>query len=403
MSTGSTRRAFVRGGLAGLLACASLPRLALARADTDRRLVVVMLRGALDGLAAVAPYGDRHYRDARGELALPPPGAHNGLLDLDGFFGLHPRLVNLHRWYSAGQAAMVHAAATPYRQRSHFDGQNLLENGTSRPFGADDGWLNRAIAHMPGSAESDGTERGLALGQAVPLMLRGDQPVGSWAPSRLPEVTDETLDRIMDLYAPDAFFVTRLARALETDAMAPADAPPRMSGGRQFALLAEAAGGFLAPRVGPRIALLELSGWDTHANQGASTGQLAARLGQLDDGLGALERRLGDVWSSTVVVVVSEFGRTVSVNGTRGTDHGTGGAMLLAGGAVAGGRVIADWPGLAKDDRRDGRDLEATTDVRAVFTALRAEHMAVPHAALETKVFPGSGGTPPLQGLVRDA
>ncbi len=400
MSTGLSRRDFLGGGLSGLLAAAASPRLALARADTDRRFVVVMLRGALDGLAAVAPFGDPHYRDARGELALAPPGSADGVLDLDGFFGLHPRLVNLHRWFGAGQGAVVHAAATPYRQRSHFDAQNLLENGTTRPFGADDGWLNRAIAHMPGHAGTDGPERGLALGQAVPLMLRGAQPVGSWAPSKLPQVSDETLDRIMDLYAPDPFFVTRLARALETEAMAPPDAPGRVSAGRQFALLAEAAGGFLARADGPRIALLELSGWDTHANQGAATGQLAARLGLLDEGLGALEGRLGAAWSSTVVVAVSEFGRTVSVNGTRGTDHGTAGVMLLAGGAVAGGRVLADWPGLAPRDRRDGRDLEATTDVRSVFKALLAEHMAVPSAALETHVFPNSGDARPLEGLV---
>ena len=395
-----SRRAFLVQTLASASVAALWPGLSLARIDTEKRLVVVVLRGALDGLAAVPPYGESRYESTRGELALSSPGTADGALKLDGMFGLHPKLSALHEWYQIGDALVVHAAASPYRERSPFDGQNLLENGTGRPFGAADGWLNRAIAAMPRPPGAAGDERGIALGQNVPLLLRGSEPIGSWAPSVLPGVSDDTMNRIVDLYANDAFLSMRLANALETEAMAPDGKGRGRMGPQQFVEMADAAGSFLIERDGPRVAMLEATGWDTHANQGAHEGQLATRLRYLDEALGALRKRLGATWSDTVVLVVSEFGRTVSVNGTKGTDHGTAGVMFVAGGVVNGGRVVADWPGLRASDLYQGRDLMPTTDVRSVFKGILGDHLGVAESALETTVFPDSRAAAPVDGLI---
>ncbi len=395
-----SRRSFLKQTLVSGSVAAFWPGLSLASIDTDKRLVVVLLRGALDGLAAVPPYGDGRYKSTRGELALSKPGSAGGALKLDGMFGLHPELSTLHEWYQAGDALIVHATASPYRERSHFDGQNVLENGTGRAFGAADGWLNRALAVMPKPPGTADEERGIALGQNVPLLLRGPEPVGSWAPSMLPGVSDDTMSRIMDLYANDAFLSTRLANALQTEAMAPDGLSRGRMGPQRFVDMADAAGGFLIEPDGPRVAMLETGGWDTHANQGAGAGQLATRLGFLDKALGALQKRLGPTWPDTIVVVISEFGRTVSVNGSKGTDHGTGGVMFLAGGSVNGGRVIADWPGLRASDLYQGRDLMPTTDVRSVFKAVLNDHLGIAESALETSVFPDSSAAAPIDGLI---
>ncbi len=396
-----SRRTFLKQALTTSVLVAVWPGLSLARIDSDKRLVVVLLRGALDGLAAVPPYGDSKYRSVRGELALSQPGTTEGALKLDGFFGLHPELKQLHEWYQNGDALIIHAAASPYRERSHFDGQNLLENGTNRPFGASSGWLNRAIAAMPFDGDRIRDEHGIALGQNVPLMLRGSEPIGSWAPSMLPEVSDETINRIMDMYARDEFFATRLANALATEAMAPQGSGRRRMGPQQIVELAEAAAGFLAETNGPRVAMLEAGGWDTHANQGTHQGQLATRLRFLNQSLAALRRGLGATWQDTAVVVVSEFGRTVAVNGTKGTDHGTAGVMFVVGGAIDGGRIVADWPGLAAGDLYQGRDLMPTTDVRSIFKGMLADHMGVSESDLETQVFPDSRKASPVPNLIR--
>jgi uncharacterized protein (DUF1501 family) len=388
-----TRRRFLAGAALGSFA-AFAPRLLLANAATESRLVVVILRGALDGLAAVPAYGDGNYARLRGELAITAPS-----LRLDGMFALHPALEHLHERYRAKELAVIHAVASPYRERSHFDGQDLLENGTSRPH-ARDGWLNRALRSMTLDRPTDALA--VAIAQNVPLMLRGNARVNSWAPSRLPATDADTLQRIADLYALDPYFATRLQAALATDSIA----GDSMGGKRDplggFAALATSAGKLLAASDGPRIAVLEASGWDTHANQGAERGQLANRLGSLDAALEGLRVSLGDVWKRTAAVVVTEFGRTVAVNGTRGTDHGTGTCAFVVGGAVAGGRVIADWPGLARAALYQGRDLTPTLDVRSVFKGVLAEHMSVSEVALETSVFPESRGVAkPIEGLVR--
>ena len=297
----------------------------------------------------------------------------------------------------------MHAIASPYRERSHFDGQDVLETGAGAVGGARDGWLNRALAPLGGVL---GSESAIAMAQNTPLVLRGDQSVTSWAPSRLPDADESTLARLQDLYANDEFFATRLAQALRSQDIAAGQADMASGRGRgnnaqQFAATMSAAARFLTAADGPRIAVIEASGWDTHANQGATTGTLANRLAGLDAGITALRTELGEVWTNTVVAVVTEFGRTVRENGTRGTDHGTATAALLLGGAVDGGRVIADWPGLRASDLYEGRDLKPTADLRSLFKGVLIDHLALPHSLLERSVFPDSATAAPLERLIR--
>ncbi len=350
----ASRRDFLRMGLGSgvALGLATLPGVSFAaRASGDARLVVMILRGALDGLSLVPPFGDGDYAAARGPLAIGPPREPKGALDLDGFFGLHPALPQLYERWRARELIVVHATASPYRERSHFDGQNVLENGGDRPSGAASGWLNRALGALP-SPRADG----LALGQNVPLILRGPAPVGSWAPSLLPEVEPELVTRLRDLYSNDAPLAARLDEASRIGALVDEGGAPsgvaqqkmaRAGNGARLRAIAETAGRMLAAADGPRVAVMDAGGWDTHAGEGGAEGQLAGRLRTLDEVLAALRGGLGDAWARSAVLVCTEFGRTVEVNGTRGTDHGTGAAALLVGGALAGGRVLADWPGLA--------------------------------------------------------
>jgi uncharacterized protein (DUF1501 family) len=396
--TMTTRRSVLAGG-ATLTLLAPFARLRAA-ANRDSRFVLVILRGGLDGLAAVPPYAEPAYAQLRGSLALAKPGTQDGALDLDGTFGLHPSLTNLHSMYRAREALVLHAAATPYRERSHFDAQNVLEAGGTAPNSGDGGWLNRALAALDSAGDA---REAVALADSVPLVLRGELAVTSWAPSQLPETDDDTLARVRRLYeAADPELAASLNGALEARDIAGDGADARMGGGRGglgLAPLASAAARFLSTPDGPRIAVLDAGGWDTHANQGAAQGPLAQRLRGLDAGLQMLKTELGPHWRETTVLVVTEFGRTVAVNGTRGTDHGTAGCAFLVGGAVAGGRVVADWPGLAARDLHEGRDLRATTDLRALFKGVLHERFGVSESALARSVFPASDSIEPLEGL----
>jgi len=361
--------------------------------------VLVILRGGLDGLAAVPPYAEPQYQNLRGPLALSAPGTDGGALDLDGTFGLHPSLTNLHAMYRAGEALILHAAATPYRERSHFDAQNVLEAGSVTASAAAGGWLNRALGALNVAGEPRGA---VALADSVPLVLRGEFAVTSWAPSRLPDTDDDTLARVRRMYeATDPELAARLSAALDARELAgdAGDATMGGRGGQALAPLASAAARFLGSADGPRVAVLDVGGWDTHANQGAAQGALALRLRGLDTGLQLLKSELGSHWQTTSVLVVTEFGRTVAVNGTRGTDHGTAGCAFLVGGAVAGGRVVANWPGLAARDLHEGRDLRATTDLRALFKAVLHERLGVGESALAREVFPGSDAVKPLENV----
>jgi uncharacterized protein (DUF1501 family) len=404
-----TRRRFLLG--TGALATgAALPRMLFAytgAAAPGSRLAVVILRGALDGLSAVPPYADPDYTGLRRELAIAAPGAADGALMLDNAFGLHPSLGFLHERYGAGELIVFHAVSSPYRDRSHFDGQNVLENGLTKPLGSADGWLNRAIAALPSDPRI--AARAVAVSQNVPLILRGDTPVISKSPQLTPDVDDDLLSRLQDLYSKDDWFSARLSEAMQTDkmadgAVADASAAPMMAGkagADRLGPVSRMAATLMRSEGGPQVAVFEATGWDTHANQGAAKGVLAQRLGGLDQALRTLSAELGPLWSQTAVLVVTEFGRTAAMNGTRGTDHGTGSCAFLAGGAVRGGRVITDWPGLSRSALLDGRDLKPTLDLRSVFKTVLGEHLHIDAKSLDARVFPDSNGARPLQGLMR--
>lgn len=387
--------------VAQLTLLAPLSSLVHALPNPEARFVLVILRGGLDGLAAVPPYGESRYRELRGPLALDAPSQANGALELDGLFALHPSLANMHALYEIGELSVLHAVATPYRERSHFDAQKVLEAGGATPSTSSGGWLNRALLAL---SATDSERQGIALSASVPLVLRGPFSVTSWAPSHLPDADDDTLARIRELYEnTDPLLAARLmdalnARELTADTVREQGMGRR--GGQAVAPLATAAARFLAADDGPRIAVIDVGGWDTHANQGAAQGQLANRLRALDTGLETLRTELGAHWQDTSVLIVTEFGRTAAVNGTRGTDHGTAGAAFLAGGAIKGGRVVADWPGLAARDLHEGRDLRATLDLRAVCKTLLAEQFGISDRALENEVFPNSASARRLDALL---
>jgi uncharacterized protein (DUF1501 family) len=323
---------------------------------------------------------------------------------------------NLHRIYRAGQALFVHAMATPYRERSHFDGQDVLESGLPGPGASDTGWLNRALSALAsdGSAAAR-AQQAFAIGPITPLVMRGPAPVLSWMPPRLPPVSDETAMRLLDLYRhTDPAFagvleehigIAAIARAGGMDAK-PADGSPAVQTGgiaqvrTYFAEAAGAAAKFLARPDGPRVGALALDGWDTHVNEGAVKGRLADLLGALDGAIAAVETNMGDAWPDTVIALVTEFGRTAHINGNDGTDHGTATAALFAGGALKGGRVVADWPGLKDADLHDKRDLKPTTDLRSVLKGLLRDHLRVDEHHLETTVFPDSATTRSIEGLL---
>jgi uncharacterized protein (DUF1501 family) len=407
-----------------LFAWAHLPKVAMAE-GRDPRLLVIVLRGALDGLAAVAPVGDPDYQALRGDKILRLDGP-SPALRLDRFFALNPAMPNLHRLYTAGQASIVHAVATPYRERSHFDGQDVLESGLAAPGATDTGWLNRALSAMePGGRVDPGNRKAFAVGPVTPLVVRGPAPVLSWTPPRLPPAGEDTLMRLLDLYRhSDAALARALEQRIGLAAIARAGGmetepqpgqpspgavqagqprPPAAQVNQVRAYFAESAGSaakFMARPDGPRVGALAFDGWDTHADEGAVNGRLAALLGALDGAMAAIEAGMGAAWRDTVVAVVTEFGRTARINGTEGTDHGTATIALLAGGAVKGGRVIADWPGLKTANLRDQRDLKPTTDLRAVIKGVLRDHLRMPDTMLTAKVFPESTSAKPLTGLV---
>src|SRR3974390_2208057 len=333
----ASRRRFLAGAGA-LAASAAFPRVLFAATGGSSRLVVVILRGALDGLAAVPPYGDPDYVALHRELAIGAPGSADGALALDGTFGLHPSLAFLHERFAAGELVVFNAVASPFRDRPHFDGLNVLEKGLAKPSGTADGWLNRALAALP-LGRGSSAERAVAISQNVPLILRGEAAVISKSPQATPDVDEELLARLADLYSTDDWFSARLSEAMQTEKMVDGAAAMPNESARPQALdrigaVPHMAAGLMRSDGGPEIAVNEAGGWDTHANQGAAKGALAGRLAGLDKAVRTLAGELGPLWQQTAVLVVTEFGRTAAVNGTRGTDHGTRGCALLARGAA---------------------------------------------------------------------
>jgi uncharacterized protein (DUF1501 family) len=396
-----SRRAMLVGAGA-MFAWAYRPRLASAAGTRDPRFIVIVLRGALDGLATVAPVSDPSYERLHGQIALSLTGEHPAIR-LDSFFALHPAMPVFARQYKQGHAAVVHATATGYRERSHFDGQDVLESGYAVPGMVQSGWLNRAIGALaPGERIAP---RGLAIGPTTALIMRGPVPVLGWAPQLAASASDDLADRVLDLYVHrDPLLKAALEQGLDTDRIAAREGTVRRAGGAGGAigamrLTAEGAAKLMAAEDGPRIAALSFDGWDTHANEGGAVGRLAQLLGGLDSAFEAFEQGLGTRWKETTIVAVTEFGRTARINGTVGTDHGTGTVALLAGGAVKGGRVITDWPGLKDEQLYERRDLKPTTDLRAVLKGLLAEQFDLSPAVLTSTVFPQSEAARPLLGL----
>ncbi len=376
------RRQILIGGSAAALMG---PRIAFAKAETERRLVLLIQRGAADGLATLAPTGDPAYAGLRGDLASDLVG----LPKLGGLFALHPSLPQLGALYGKGEVLFAHAVASPYRDRSHFDGQNVLETGGALPYDRKDGWMNRLIGLLPGPGI-----KGLAVSATVPTALRGDVQVASYAPSNLPDAPQDLLQRVSMLYEGDAQLHALWNEALATRAMAG-------ELGLGTARGAAAAGKLIASLMtgpeGARIVMAESGGWDTHAGQ---KNRLANQLTGLDAVLAALRENLGAAWKDTLVVVATEFGRTAAVNGTGGTDHGTASLAMMLGGTVAGGRILTDWPGLGPSQLYEGRDLKPTMSIDALLAGAIAGHFGLDPAQAAPRLFPGGQGKP-LSGLIR--
>jgi uncharacterized protein (DUF1501 family) len=401
-----SRRALLLGGGA-LFTSAFVPRLASAE-SRDPRLIVLILRGALDGLSAVPPVGDPAYASNRQDIALSTSG-NAAALPLDGFFALHPKLKQLSSMYAAGEMTVVHATASPYRERSHFDGQDVLESGYERTGRVDSGWLNRLFAAVPSGRPVPGP-RVLGVGSSAPLIVRGSAPIMGWAPTTLHQPHDDLTMRVLELYRHiDPVLGDALATGTEAvdvvesaeGAMGKVQTEGMHASEKSMMETATGAARLLASSGGPRLASLSFNGWDTHAREGGAEGRLASLLGGLDEAIAAIKSNLGPAWKDTVIMIVTEFGRTVHINGTFGTDHGTATVAFLVGGAVAGKRVIADWPGIRSAQLHEGRDLRPTIDLRSIFKGIAKDHLGVSESVLSSVVFPGSDAAKSRADLLR--
>lgn len=406
-----SRRNILVGG-AAFAAWGAIPTLARAAGPRDPRFIAVILRGGMDGLAVVAPVGDPNYLAVRDEFALPTSGT-DAAMPLDGFFVLNPRMPRLGELYRRGEALFVHAAHTAYRSRSHFAAQDVLENGTTAEGHHQDGWLGRLIQGLP--ATDRVAEHGaFAAATTTPLTLRGAPNVVNWLPAGFEQASEDTQARLLMMYQhTDPVLAKAMAEGIALNTVTGGEmetgmAVEAMLEGmdargfqRQVVAAATAAGRAMAGDDGPRIGFLDMSGFDTHLRQSVVSGRIGRALSALDLAIGALRDSLGDTWDNTVVALMTEFGRTVAMNGSDGTDHGTATVAMLLGGAVKGGRVVADWPGLASNALYEGRDLAPTTDVRAMLMGVARDHLGVAVPSLTGSVFPGTRGLRPMDGLVR--
>lgn len=390
---------------------------------SKKKLVVVICRGGMDGLSVSPPVGDANYANLRGSIAMKP----DQVLKLDDTFGLHPELKSVHALAQKGEARIAPAIASPDRARSHFEAQDVLETGAAHVYGTETGWLNRTLEALAPVRKVEG----LSVGTTAPLILRGKVQAASWSPGKGVDETARLPTLLQDLYRNDPMLGPAFARGLETETMAqtamtalsatpamnvaaastpampgmPAPMSATMANDRQNRAGSEAArklgstlGGFMIQAGGPQIAAISLDGFDTHAGQ---PGQIATRLSYMDAVLDGLHTGLGAEWKNTVVIAVTEFGRTARVNGTGGTDHGTGSTGLVLGGALKkGGGIVGDWPGLADNALFENRDTAPTVDMRGLFKGVLAEHIGVDRAILENKVFPDSAAAKPVTGLV---
>ena len=366
------RRKFLALSAAGCTALGGARVSWAAPITNDRRLVFILQRGAADGLGTIAPVGDPDYVRLRGALAQDYADAPR----LDDMFALHPAMERSAQLYAKGQMLPIHAVASSYRERSHFDGQNLLEIGAERPYARADGWLNRMLGLL------DGDPAGLAISPVLPPALQGPSRATSYAPSRLPDPTDRFLSTIDTLYQSDETLHALWQESVRTRAVTDGLDD---GNGRNAEAVGKLAASLLSAEDGARVAMIETTGWDTHSGQ---SGRLSRALGNLDTLIASLQDNLGPLWDNTLVIVATEFGRTAAANGTAGTDHGTGSAAMLYGGTVRGGKVVADWPGLRQTDLYEGRDLMPTISLEATIASAVSGHFALDHERVRQALFP---------------
>jgi len=378
------RRDFLRFSALSSATLFASPYLSFAAANTDRRFIFIIQRGAADGLNTVIPYADPVYAKLRGALAIDVAQA----TKLDGLFALHASLAETAKLYASGQALFVHAVASPYRDRSHFDGQNVLETGGIAPYQMKDGWMNRLLTLLPSTQNE-----AIAIASTVPMALRGKAEVTSYAPSNLPQASDDLLMRVSQLYAEDVQLHSIWAAAMDANNMAE-DASAK----QDPASLGKLAASFLNKTNGPRIAMIETGGWDTHTGQ---EGRLARQLKSLDALIATLRDGLGENWQKTTVLVATEFGRTAAANGTGGTDHGTGSAAMILGGDVKGGRVLSDWPSLNQSNLYEGRDLKPTLNLDTLIASIAAASFGVDADKVAKTLFPNNSNSKLIDGLIK--
>ncbi len=405
----SVNRREVLAGVGSLVAWTQVPRIAHAAPGRDPRLLTIVLRGGLDGLSTVEPVGDPDYARVRAGLTLAEAGIKG--IPLDSLFALNPKMPTLGKLYARGEALIVHATATPYRARSHFDAQDILESGHVRPKLTGSGWMNRALqAVTPGDAVEP--QKAFAIGAQVPLIMKGKAPVLNWVPPGFSDASPDTKMRLLDIYRHvDPQLADVMQEGLDLDDMLGGEAAVtktmRKARGmtenaraRTFRVAGSVAGKALAGANGPRIGAFDLTGWDTHVAERPANGRLAQLLEGLDGMIDALHQEMRPVWADTAVIIVTEFGRTVAMNGNKGTDHGTGTLAFVLGGAVRGGRVVSDWPGLSRKALFEERDLMPTTDLRSVLKGVLRDHLDVSERALAETIFPESRAVRALDGLM---
>ncbi len=362
------RRDFIRFAALSGLSLAGLPGISFASANTDNRFIFIIQRGAADGLNTVIPYADPAYQQLRGALAI------NEGTKLDGLFALHPALKTTANLYQNKQAMFVHAVASPYRSRSHFDAQNVLETGGQSAYQLKDGWLNRLLGLLPPVASD-----AIAIAPSIPMALRGEKSANAFAPTNLRDTPDDLLLRVSELYAQDSQL-----NPLWTSAMEANDLAGDTKAKRNPAGIGKLAAEFLNKEHGPRIAMIETNGWDTHSNQ---NNRLKRQLTSLDTLINALHKHLGANWQKTTILVATEFGRTAAANGTGGTDHGTASTAMLLGGDLNGGRVLTDWPGLQKSNLYQQRDLQPTTNLNDLITSALSARFGLDSQRVASKLF----------------
>jgi uncharacterized protein (DUF1501 family) len=386
----STSRRHFLGGLSAAGLLSTLPGVSFAAGRSDKKLLVVLLRGGMDGLHLLSPYADPAYARLRSALAAGVDKSHK----LDGNFALHSAMNFSADLFSKKQLLPIVAVAPPYRQRSHFDAQDCLENGSNSPDGASDGWLNRCVSAMP-------NRDALAIATVMPLTLRGKAEARTWSPPLPSQIDSQLIERLAPLYAADPALAESYRLAIEMPNETSND--PSMRGGSLGTRLVQnmrQAATFMRAANGPSIAFVEDSGWDSHVNEAA---QLQRKFTELDNALKTFHQNATPLWKDTVVVIMTEFGRTAAVNGNAGTDHGTGSVMLLAGGAIQGGKIAGQFAGLRTGDLNEGRDVRATTDTRAVLKSVLTDHLNISEAVLETRIFPNSREVKMMSALVTTA